>query len=123
MSANTKLVWTPDLIARALELSRRGLSRAAVDCMLGLRPGATASKLFWLRHAERREEYERRRREDKDARPASGAGRERATPTPAAIAAAQARHDAARTLTGLLMGDPPPGFSALDRRNSTGRKS
>lgn len=123
MSAKTRLVWTPDLIARARELSRRGLALAAVDRALGLRPGATASKFFWLRRAERRAEYERRRRESEAAMPAFDDRRERAAPPPAAIAAAQARHDAPRTLTGLLMGDPPPGFSALDRRNSIGRKS
>lgn len=54
-------------------------------------------------------------------RKADGIGKERPIAPqipPRLIAERDARRDAPRTLTSLFCGDPPPGFSALDRRTS-----
>lgn len=93
----------------AISMSARGESPASIDKALGLRAGVTKQHLYELRNprAHRRKDEQRHvRKRDPDVIPEM------------VIADRNARSQARErtSVTALVCGDPPPGFSALDRR-------
>jgi hypothetical protein len=85
-------LWTDEEIAEAEDLLERGWRQVDIAQKLGRSESSVNSKLYSLEHQNR--------------------------VPPDRIAEAEARREASwrRNTTALLMGDPPPGYSARDRR-------
>ena len=97
--------WTDHEVMRAIRLRKNGHSYQAIDIELGRRSGSTQQKLL---------AYETKK-------PHSDLHQNFVTSyraPPEVIAERDARNAAKDRLdtTGLLFGDPPPGWRALDRR-------
>lgn len=93
----------------ALSMNARGENPIAIDKALGLRCGATKQHLYELinpRRHRRKDQQRHVRKRDPDVIPEG------------VIADRDARLYARdrTSVTAFLCGDPPPGFSALDRR-------
>lgn len=97
--------WSDEDVARARAMYREGKRMAEIGAALGRSPGAVSHKL----HA-----------------PSSPVGRhelglvtwgDSKRDIPASVLIERERRvNAPRTLAGIILGDPPIGFSALDRR-------
>lgn len=115
--------WHPKQWAKAKELLARGMTPSAVAPLVGKTAHQLTEKIRWENMPEARRE-ERRLRinarriasgEYKSARPADFPSMgSRAAPD--LLEQARLRLLAPRTLSQLLMGDPAPGYSALDRK-------
>lgn len=122
--------WTFVEITRLRTMLEDGKSREFIAHMLGMPVQRIIER---IRHEsrtteQRRAKYERAkvlREKSKDDNPrrairtvTSHPVLAFSRPTPEMIAEAQRRADAQRSLTAEFFGDPAPGFSALDRRQS-----
>lgn len=114
--------WNDELIERARELKAKGRSLTAIDKLLGAPKGGTANKLRLLDNPSALRRYKLAQKN----------WHKRNKPDPQ-IAAPKVYHFFVpeetwqerderlaayklATLTQVFFGDPPPGFSALDRR-------
>lgn len=115
-------IWTPELLKRAQEMRAAGRSYRNIDKALGLPPCSTSNKFWRMSPEGRSKENEARRIRRRELRAQAGklgsAGSEgRFTVPDSAWIDRDARCAALAqsTITQRLLGDPPPGFSALDR--------
>lgn len=97
--------WTPDQIAIARELHAACATEAQCMARLGRSKAACNTKIYNIRSVER-----------VAARVANGQPPLQATIPDEVIADAIRRARAPRTITSWICGDPPPGYSALERR-------
>jgi hypothetical protein len=93
--------WSPKLYARLLELKKQNKSWIAIGHELKRSASSCSSKFAYETHASGV-------RED-------GIRVDRIDVPADVLADARRRMDAPRTLSALFFGDPPQGFSALDR--------
>lgn len=112
--------WTDDMVQRALTMRRHGVPFRQIDEALGVNRNGTFSKFSYLiatpEQKERKRQLARAWRRRNHIEPARD---EPKVEIPArSLLEREARLHAAdrRTTTQLLCGDPPPGYSALDRR-------
>jgi hypothetical protein len=97
--------WTPHEWMRAKRMRANGDSYAKIDCALGRRTGSTQGKFDYV-------SSQKQCVTDGDQLPGLHVSSDQ-------LAAREARRDAAarRDLTAAICGDPPRGFSELDRRS------
>lgn len=102
-----KHAWTREEEARALELSVFGMEIVEIAIEMDIAYGAVKARLEILR---RKHGITAQRHTHSRAR----------TAHPNALTDREARRDALerRDLTAVFMGDPPPGFSMLDKRRA-----
>lgn len=123
--------WTDYDRARLLEMKAKGMFFADIGKRLGRTKNAVAEQWRWLSKGEewraarrvQTAEYRRKwgmvyRREYIDRTEATIIASAINRPSSELMAAAWAKSTAPQTLTGALMGDPPLGYSALDRREA-----
>lgn len=109
--------WSPEEIALLLKLKAEGLSHRLISIQIGRSVDAVGEKWRWeqMSPEERRQRYSRPKRkqttEDIQQRAVG-----KSLPSEELIADALVRATAPRSITAALFGDPPPGYSALDRR-------
>lgn len=106
MPSRTGKTWDPEEYRKAVHLKNLGLTDAQIGERLGRTEKGVAAKL-WVGY--RNNHLDR----PMTSRPTTG----RVAVDPVVLAA-RAKYQAAqgrRTLTQSLLGDPPPGYSALDR--------
>jgi hypothetical protein len=118
--------WTAEQEQFILQMERDGFPHSEIARTVRRSRAAVGAKLWHLRNPDGKSRAMRIRQERRDAvkgqpRRTAYAGCEyvdicSARPTEEMIADRDARHNAPRSITGTLMGDPPLGFSALDRK-------
>lgn len=107
------IVWTTAMLARARELEATGLRPNKIDTELGLRKGTTSHKFS----REREKAVNRERRARGEIIRAAHGGKHSEKGPPAAVLHDRNERDLApRTVTQVMMGDPAPGWSALERK-------
>ena len=101
-----KAIWTPEMLTIARAMMAKGYRNTAVDAYLGLRTGSWSNRL----------NYERYQRPETRAQHQVGSMRA----PPEVLAERDARLAARdrRDQTAEFFGDPPPGYSALDRKRA-----
>lgn len=119
--------WTDEQLRTLRQLHEAGWTYKAIADELGCSVERVRGRLAWDKKtneqlAKRREQINRRRRGEMSTtrfHPTydTVAGR----PKPAQIADRDARRAAVRTITAEFFGDPPPGYSALDRKREAAR--
>lgn len=117
---STSRRWTDEEWARAEQLLADGCAVKAVAIMLGRTVREVCSKKQWMQmSADQRErkalQKQQRRAEQKEGVTINRAEIKIFAPEDA-VADRNARMMADRSLTAFVFGDPPPGWSALDRR-------
>lgn len=117
-----KPLWKASEYKRAMEFIARGHSTASAAAFIGRPPGQLREKIRWEKMSPEKRDHLRmatnRRRSNKyqsTARAESVVSTSR-RPSPEMLAEASIRINAPRTLSQELCGDPPPGYSALDRK-------
>lgn len=111
--------WTDEETELARAHYTRAISPADFFRLVGRTKDAAGRRLEYIDRPEVREKHLRKMQMYRDAAKASGvmnvAARKVDAP-PELIEEAARRAKAPRSITASIMGDPPPGFSALDRR-------
>jgi hypothetical protein len=95
-----KIVWTPEMLTIARAMTAKGYRNVAIDAYFGLRVGSWSARLTYERHHQHH------------------VGSPRVPPEVLAERAARIAARNRRDQTAEFFGDPPPGYSALDRRRS-----
>lgn len=116
--------WHPEEYKRAMDLIARGHTIPSAAAIIGRSPAQLREKMRWegmskARREELREMTNMRRRNKYIASMPRGPGAYATTsgrPAPDMLAEAQKRLYAPRTISQEIFGDPPPGYSALDRK-------
>jgi hypothetical protein len=121
---NSPKKWTPAEIETAQRMRSEGCFYGEIDAALGRPKGSSCGKLYRDNEPEegkarRRLRLKRVRAEDYTQRQSCGVELG-SKASEAMLAARDLRSEAAgrRDLSAALLGDPPPGFSALDRKLS-----
>jgi predicted nucleotidyltransferase len=119
---STSRRWTDEEWARAEQLLTEGYAIKTVATMLGRTVREVCSKKQWMQmSADKRErkalQKQQRRAEQKEGVKINRAEFKIYVPEDA-VADRNARVAADRSLTAFVFGDPPPGWSALDRRTA-----
>lgn len=115
--------WSHETVAFARNCRRSGMSDQAIDRALGISRGSTNLKLRLLECPEardRRRTYNQNYRKRVRGELAGNHMTEQRIEIPATTLLNREIRSAAmdrRTTTQFICGDPPPGFSALDRRH------
>jgi hypothetical protein len=113
------ITWTPEESALARQLMVIGASDETFREQVGRSKRAARSHIRWVDDAKFREESKERRQIAARAVPrVMTTIASRPQPLPEQIEAALHRNYAPRSVTASLLGDPAPGQSALDRRNT-----
>lgn len=112
--------WTPEETELARKLLAEGAPEREFERQIGRTKEAAKTRIQTLNYRARRAEADRFRTLSGSRCKKSEYRRveaEAAIP-PEVIADSVRRSDAPRSLTAMLCGDPPPGYSALDRRRA-----
>ncbi len=126
-SSDRSTRWSLEADEKLLELRKAGLNWAEIGKAMGVSKRSAEGRFRWINitpeRRERRIENERVRRAKnraptiRSSRPPSQVHTVQRPPDDI-MADRDRRHAAPKTLTAWLCGDPPPGWSALDRRQS-----
>ncbi len=112
----TVIPWTPSTTREAMRLQKQGVGLREIGLRLG---GFSESTVRWrLKAADNPDAVAERRARDRERmKNRHGNSPVRTTRIPDDVVADRdARLTAPRSLTAVMLGDPPRGFSALDRR-------
>jgi hypothetical protein len=110
--------WTPEQEQLAREMMATGASAEEFLLKLGRTKDAAYQRLYSKRCADG--SYTRRKPRKLSAQSFQMADPVAARPNAELLVAAIARTNAPRSITAWLCGDPPPGYSALDKRHGGG---
>lgn len=114
----TVIPWTPSKTREAVRLQKQGVKLIEIGQRLG---GFSESTVRWrLKAADNPDAVTKRRARDRERmKNRHGNSPVRTTRIPDDVVAdREARLTAPRSLTAAMLGDPPRGFSALDRRTA-----
>jgi hypothetical protein len=120
---NGQNLWSSEETSRARKLLARNATAEEFRIELGRSKAAAQARILYLdnpRSRERTKEraYRQKMGERADPMPTGiQAERPRSIP-PHLVVEARQRSAAARSITAFVFGDPPPGYSALDKRTA-----
>lgn len=106
--------WTPEQELLARELMAAGASAEEFLAKLGRSKDAAYQRLYFHRRTAADWSYRRRKPRGVSFQLADPVS---ARPTAELLEDAKARANALRPITAWICGDPPPGYSALDKRH------
>lgn len=121
-----RLKWTPDMTETALRLRERNVRTAVAAGMCGVTPKQYNTRLSYLRNLEAKREYKNRKARERRAAMRAGLlggtfEQKPGRPTEAMLADRDRRLGVEPTPNMVVLGDPPPGQSALDRMRGAQR--
>jgi hypothetical protein len=111
--------WTDEETATLHRMMEQGNTRDEIAKELGCDTGRIRKKIWDMsRTVEQRRNCASRRRERDERKTERHEVRTESRPDEALLAEAAIRAAAPRSLSAMLLGDPPKGYSALDRRGA-----